>query len=62
MAKPHRIPDFDPPLTPEEEAKYAMLKADIEVAYQQMLAGDLIEGEEVFAELHALYGKPPSGD
>ncbi len=59
MAKPQSRPDVDPPLSPEEEATYAALKADIDVAYQQMLAGDLIDGEDVFAELHALYGQPP---
>ncbi|WP_448204136.1 hypothetical protein [Azospirillum sp. sgz302134] len=59
MAKPQPRPDFDPPLSPEEEAKYAALKADIEVAYQELLAGNVIDGEEVFAELYALYGKPP---
>ena len=59
MAKPQPRTDFDPPLSPEEEATYAALKADIDVAYQQLLAGDLIDEEDVFAELHALYGQPP---
>ncbi|WP_448188684.1 hypothetical protein [Azospirillum sp. sgz301742] len=61
MAKPNRISE-QPPLTLEDEAKLDALRADIEIAYQQVLAGDLVDGEEVFAELFSLYGKPPSED
>ena len=60
MAQLNRIPE--PPLTPEEEAKLDALRAEIEVGYQQILAGDVLDGEEVFAELFRLYGKPPSED
>lgn len=62
MAKPNRIPDTDVPLTPEDEAKLAALRADIEVARLQVLSGDVVDGEEVFAELFSLYGKPGTGN
>ncbi|PWC53637.1 hypothetical protein [Azospirillum sp. TSO22-1] len=40
------------------ETVMAKLRAHIEVAYQQVLTGDVVEGDEVFAELSALHGRP----
>lgn len=60
MAKPLPRPVYDPPLSPEDEAKLTALRADIDVAYDALMRGDVVDGDVVFAELYALYGKPPA--
>jgi len=59
MAKPHPIPDFDPPLTPEEEAKLADLRRDVDEGIRELDAGLGLDGDAVFAELRARFRTAP---
>lgn len=63
MAKPQPRPSIDPgidpPLSPEDEAKLAALRADIDEAYDALMRGDVVDGNVVFAELYAKFGRPP---
>ena len=56
MAKPQPRPDVDPPLSPEEQAKYAALKADIDEGIRELNAGKGLDGKAVLTEIRARFG------
>lgn len=61
MAKPQPRPVYDPPLSPEDEAKLAALRADIDEGIGELNAGKGLDGRTVMAELRARFGLGENG-